>query len=203
VYALGPAAFRSDVARGKRVLEDCLGAPIAGFRAASYSIVRTTPWALDILVEEGFGYDSSIFPIHHDIYGLPGFSRFPIRLRCAAGDIVEIPPSTARLFGANCPVGGGGYFRLFPYPVTRWLLRRIARRDRRPSMVYLHPWEFDVDQPRLPAKATSRFRQYTNLRATEPRLRRLLREFRFAPIRDVLRAHPVTAVADVGALGWA
>ena len=201
VYKLGPAAFRADVARGRRVLEDCLGAPVAGFRAPSYSIVQSTTWALDILIEEGFAYDSSIFPIrHHDLYGMPGFSRFPIRLRCPAGEIVEVPPSTVRLLGRNCPVGGGGYFRLFPYAVTRWSLRRIARHDRRPAMVYLHPWEFDVDQPRLAAKATSRFRQYTNLGATEPRLRRLLREFRFAPICDVLREHPVAAATtDVGA----
>jgi polysaccharide deacetylase family protein (PEP-CTERM system associated) len=202
VYKLGPEAFRADAARGKRVLEDCLGASVAGYRAASYSIVGSTTWALDILVEEGFTYDSSIFPIrHHDIYGMPEFSRFPVRVRCPAGEILEIPPSTVRVFGKNCPVGGGGYFRLLPYAVTRWSFRRIARRDGRPAMVYLHPWEFDVEQPRLSAKATSRFRQYTNLRATEPRLRRLLRDFRFAPIRDVLREHPVTAPAmDVVAL---
>ena len=201
IYRLRQSEFRADIARGKRLLEDCLGAPVVGFRAPSYSIVASTTWALDVLIEEGFSYDSSIYPIrHHDLYGMPGFSRFPVRLRCSAGEILEIPPSTVRLFGRNCPVGGGGYFRLLPYAVTRWSLRRIVQRDGQPAMVYLHPWEFDVDQPRLPAKALSRFRQYTNLRATEPRLRRLLREFRFAPICEVLREHPVAAATDVGGL---
>lgn len=199
VYKQGPAEFRADVARSKRVLEDCLGAPVAGFRAASYSIISSTTWALDILIEEGFEYDSSISPIRHDIYGMPGFSRFPVRLRCPAGEILEIPPSTVRLLGWNCPVAGGGYFRLLPYAVTRWSFRRIARHDGWPAMVYLHPWEFDVDQPRLRAKAISRFRQYTNLRKTEPRLRRLLREFDFAPICEVMREYPVAAAAEVGA----
>src|SRR5262249_24850506 len=113
----------------------------------------------------------------------------------------EIPPSTVRLFGRNCPVGGGGYFRLLPYAVTRWSLRRILQRDGQPAMVYLHPWEFDIDQPRLPARALSRFRQYTNLPATQPRRRGLLGEFSFAPICEVRRERRVgAATADVGAV---
>lgn len=188
VYRLGPERFRDDVSRGKRVLEDCLGARVAGFRAASYSIVETTLWALDILIEEGFDYDSSIFPVRHDIYGVPGFHRFAVRLRRPAGEIVEIPPSTVRVLGRNWPVAGGGYFRILPYWVTRRAVRRINRRDRAPAIVYVHPWELDADQPRLHAGARSRFRHYTNLRHTEARLRRLLREFSFAPIRDVIDA---------------
>jgi polysaccharide deacetylase family protein (PEP-CTERM system associated) len=187
VYNLGPAGFRADVVRGKRILEDCLGEHVCGFRAASYSIVGSTLWALDVLIEEGFEYDSSVFPIRHDIYGIPSFSRFPVRVRCRAGEILEIPPSTVRLCGRNWPVAGGGYFRILPYWLTRLGIRRINDQDGQPAMVYVHPWEFDVDQPRLSAKATSRFRQYTNLRATEPRLRRLLQEFRFAPICEVVR----------------
>jgi polysaccharide deacetylase family protein (PEP-CTERM system associated) len=187
VYKLGPQRFRADVVRGKRVLEDCLGQPVVGFRAASYSIVTSTLWALDVLIEEGFQYDSSVFPIRHDIYGIPGFSRFPVKVRCAAGEILEIPPSTVRLLGNNWPVAGGGYFRLFPYALTRRAIGWINRHDRAPAMVYLHPWEFDVGQPRLPARRTAHFRQYANLGATEPRLRRLLTEFRFAPIREAMQ----------------
>jgi polysaccharide deacetylase family protein (PEP-CTERM system associated) len=186
VYRLGPARFRDDVTRSKRILEDCLGSRIRGFRAASYSIVETTLWALDILIEEGFEFDSSIFPVRHDLYGIPGFHRFAVRLRRGGGEIVEIPLSTVRLLGRNWPVAGGGYFRILPYWMTRMSVRQLNRRDRAPAIVYLHPWELDVDQPRLPAGAVSRFRQYTNLRQVESRLRRLLREFSFAPIRDVI-----------------
>jgi len=192
VYKLGARGFRDDVVRGKEALENCIGARVPGFRAASYSIVASTPWALDILVEAGFEYDSSIFPIRHDIYGIPGFSRFPVRVKCGAGEILEIPPSTVRLLGKNWPVAGGGYFRLLPYQVTTWAIRRLNERERRPAMVYVHPWEFDVAQPRLAAGRASRLRQYTNLHKTEPRLRRLLSEFRFAPIRDaILNGGPV------------
>lgn len=197
VYKLGPDGFRADVARAKGILEDCLGAPVAGFRAASYSIISSTLWAIEILIEEGFQYDSSIFPVRHDIYGIPDFSRFPIKIRCHAGEILEVPPSTVRLCGRNWPVAGGGYFRLFPYCVTRWSMRRINLQDGQPAMVYVHPWEFDVDQPRLPAKATSRFRQYTNLGETGPRLRRMLQQFRFAPIQDVIRPSGHYNVMDI------
>ena len=209
-YKLGPAGFRADVVRGKRLLEDCLGQRVEGFRAASYSIVQSSLWALDVLIEEGFSYDSSIFPVHHDIYGIPGFSRFPIKLRCRAGEIVEVPPSTVRWLGRNWPVAGGGYFRLLPYAVTRWAIRRINGHDRRAAMVYLHPWEFDVDQPRLRGSKTSQLRQYTNLHKTEPRLRQLLSEFQFAPIREAMRGDVIAierthaaqtvaaACADVG-----
>jgi polysaccharide deacetylase family protein (PEP-CTERM system associated) len=186
VYKLGRDGFEADVVRARRVLEDCLGARVAGFRAASWSIVAGTPWALDVLVEQGFRYDSSIFPIRHDIYGIPGFSRFPVRVRCAAGDIVEIPPSTVHLLGQNWPVAGGGYLRLLPYRLTRWSIQRINRRDAAPAMVYVHPWELDVDQPRLSASRSARLRQYTNLHRTEPRLRRLLAEFAFAPIAEAV-----------------
>jgi polysaccharide deacetylase family protein (PEP-CTERM system associated) len=187
VYKLGPAGFRADVIRGKRILEDCQGRAVNGFRAASWSIIASTPWAFDVLIEEGFQYDSSVFPIRHDIYGIPGFSRFPVKVRCRAGEIWEIPPSTVRLFGNNWPVAGGGYFRLFPYAVTRRAITHITEHDRAPAMVYLHPWELDGDQPRLQASRTARLRQYVNLDATEPRLRRLLTDFRFAPICEAMK----------------
>jgi polysaccharide deacetylase family protein (PEP-CTERM system associated) len=203
VYKLGPAGFRADVARGKGVLEDCLGTPVAGFRAASYSIVASTEWALDILIEEGFQYDSSIFPIRHDIYGIPGFSRFAVLIQREAGEILEIPPSTVRLFGRNWPVAGGGYFRLLPYPITSRCIRRINVSDGQPALVYIHPWELDLHQPRLRAKAISSFRQYLNLRKTEPRLRRLLQEFRFGPIAEAIRLPVSRATMGVGALRYA
>lgn len=197
-YRLGPQRFRDDVRRGKALLEDCLGAPVIGFRAASYSIVAGALWALDVLIEEGFAYDSSIFPVRHDLYGIPGFPRFAVRLRRAAGEIVEIPPSTVRLLGRTWPVAGGGYFRLLPYAVTRRAIRRVNQRDRAPALVYVHPWELDVEQPRLHASRLSRFRQYTNLHRTEARLRRLLDEFAFAPIRDVIDAEAVPLATWAG-----
>lgn len=203
VYKLGPAGFRADVARGKGVLEDCLGTPVAGFRAASYSIVASTEWALDILIEEGFQYDSSIFPIRHDIYGIPGFSRFAVLIQREAGEILEIPPSTVRLLGRNWPVAGGGYFRLLPYPITSRCIRRINVSDGQPALVYIHPWELDLHQPRLRAKAISSFRQYLNLRKTEPRLRRLLHEFRFGPIAEAIRLPVSAATMGGGALRYA
>lgn len=188
VYKLGPAGFRADVVRGKRILEDCLGAAVDGFRAASWSIITSTPWAFDVLIEEGFQYDSSVFPIRHDIYGIPSFSRFPVKVRCRAGEILEIPPSTVRLFGNNWPVAGGGYLRLFPYTLTQRAITRINRRDHAPAMVYVHPWEFDSDQPRLAASRKARLRQYANLNATAPRLRQLLTEFQFAPICEAFKS---------------
>jgi polysaccharide deacetylase family protein (PEP-CTERM system associated) len=205
VYRLTREEFRTDVSHAKRLLEELTGTPVVGFRAASCSLVESTLWALDVLIEEGFEYDSSIFPIRHDIYGIPDFQRFPVRLRCAAGEIVEIPLSTVRLWGRNWPVAGGGYLRLLPYCMTRAAVRHINRRDRAAAIVYVHPWEIDVAQPRLPASARARLRQYTNLRHTEKRLRRLLDEFRFAPLRDalpwskIMTADPVV-IPQAGAL---
>lgn len=199
-YKLGPAAFRQDVSRARRILEDCIGDAVHGFRAASWSIVHDSLWALDILVEEGFRYDSSIFPIRHDIYGIPGFSRTPVRIRCAAGEILEIPASTVHLGGRNWPAAGGGYFRLLPYAVTRWAIHRIND-DALPAMVYVHPWELDVDQPRLPAPLLSRLRQYSNLRATAGRLRQLCGEFPFAPLAEAFAALSAAApVVEIDAL---
>lgn len=186
VYKQTRAEFRADVSRAKAVLEDRLGRPVRGFRAASYSVVPATLWALDVLIENGFAYDSSIFPIRHDLYGVPGFSRTPVRMTCPAGEILEIPASTVRWCGYTWPVAGGGYLRLLPYRITRNAIRRINREDGVAALVYVHPWELDVGQPRLPAPWRARFRQYSNLRQTEPRLRRLLREFRFTSIVEAV-----------------
>lgn len=187
VYEQPPKEFREETIRAKKLLEDVTGSAVLGYRAASYSIVRRSLWALDTLVELGFAYDSSIFPVRHDRYGIPDAKRMPHRLATPAGRaIVEWPLSTARIFGAKLPVSGGGYFRLLPYWLTRWGLNSINRREARPFIFYLHPWEIDPAQPRVEASRLSRFRHYTNLEKCEGRLRRLLREFRFGTVRDGL-----------------
>jgi polysaccharide deacetylase family protein (PEP-CTERM system associated) len=187
VYEQSPQEFREETLRSKKLLEDVTGSPILGYRAASYSIVRESLWALDTLVELGFAYDSSIFPVHHDRYGIPDAERVPHRLSTPAKQsIVEWPLSTAKAFGFKLPVSGGGYFRLFPYWLTRWGLKSINEGERRPFVFYLHPWEVDPDQPRVSASWLSQFRHYTNLGECERRLRRLLAEFNFGTARDGL-----------------
>jgi polysaccharide deacetylase family protein (PEP-CTERM system associated) len=187
VYEQSQAEFREETLRSKGLLEDITGRPILGYRAASYSVVRRSLWALDILVELGFAYDSSIFPVRHDRYGIPDAKRAPHRVSTAGGAcIVEWPLATANVLGLRLPVAGGGYFRLLPYWLSRWGLKSINRRDRQPFIFYLHPWEIDPDQPRVPATWLSRFRHYTNLEKCEGRLRRLLGEFPFASVRDGL-----------------
>jgi polysaccharide deacetylase family protein (PEP-CTERM system associated) len=182
-----PHAFREEVRGAKAVLEALIGEPVVGYRAPSFSITDKTRWALDVLCEEGFRYDSSVFPIHHDRYGIPDAPRFPYVIDLQGGTLSEFPPSTVALIGrTNLPIGGGGYLRLFPFWMTRWGLRRINRRERQPAMVYLHPWEIDPEQPRIPARWLSRWRHYTNLDKTVYRLDHLLREFRFGAIRTVL-----------------
>lgn len=187
VYDLDPDAFREDVRSSKALLEAQSGQPVLGYRAPSYSITTRSLWALDVLVEEGFRYDASIFPIRHDRYGIPDAPRHPHVIECAAGPLLEIPPATTRL-GTNMPVAGGGYFRLLPYAYTRWGIGRVNAQEGKPAVFYLHPWEIDADQPRLQAGAVSRFRHYRNLHLTERRLRALLNDFPFAPMRDVFAA---------------
>jgi polysaccharide deacetylase family protein (PEP-CTERM system associated) len=188
VYDQTPRAFRADVGRAKRLLEDLTGTPVLGFRAPSYSITPRSLWAIDILIEEGHVYDTSIFPIHHDRYGIPTSARCGYVLSRSGGSLIEVPASTIRVGAWNLPVSGGGYFRLLPYAWTRWAITRLNTLDRRPAVFYLHPWEIDPQQPRLKAGLLSRLRHYGNLGSTEPRLRRLLREFSFAPMRAVLPA---------------
>jgi polysaccharide deacetylase family protein (PEP-CTERM system associated) len=179
--------FRDDVRRAKSLLEDVTGKEVEGYRAPTYSITSQTLWALDILVEEGFRYDSSIFPIHHDRYGIPNAERFPHVIRCSTGEIIEFPPSTVRVFGQNMPIAGGGYFRLIPYPVFRWGVDRINHEESKSAIFMIHAWEVDPDQPVLPGKRINVWRHRLNLRRTEPRLKKLLKDFRFAPVREVLR----------------
>lgn len=186
IYDQTPRAFRDDVRRAKDVLEGASGQRVEGYRAPSFSITARSLWALDVLIEEGYRYDASIFPIRHDRYGIPDSPRHPYVLPRNGGALVEAPGSTARIGPMNLPVGGGGYFRILPYAWTRWGIARLNARERRPAVFYLHPWEIDPDQPRMHASLLSRFRHYRNLDQTEPRLRRLLSEFRFAPLRQVL-----------------
>jgi polysaccharide deacetylase family protein (PEP-CTERM system associated) len=188
IYEQTPQEFREETRRSKQILEDQTGTPLSGYRAASYSIVKTSLWALDVIAEAGFEYDSSIVPTHHDLYGIPGAQALPHRLTTQGGaTLVEFPPSTYRLLGVNVPVGGGGYFRLYPYRLTRYFLRRINRTRRAPFIFYLHPWEIDPGQPRVHASIRSRFRHYLNLDRTEVRLRQLARDFRFGTVRAVLQ----------------
>ena len=183
----GEQDFRTDIVRSKSIIEDQLGIAVKSYRAPSYSITSKTLWALEIIRDSGFEYDSSIFPIVHDRYGIPQAPRFPHYQSLAGGaTIAEFPPSTLRLGRINLPVAGGGYLRLLPYAVTAWAIRNINSKEMQPAMVYLHPWEIDPDQPRINAGWRSRFRHYHNLQSTEARLLRLLDDFSWAPMADVL-----------------
>jgi polysaccharide deacetylase family protein (PEP-CTERM system associated) len=188
IYRQSQSAFRAETARSKRLLEDLTGSAVIGYRAASFSITRQSLWALDVLIDLGFEYDSSVFPIHHDRYGIPDASPSPGRLRAPSGRLLtEFPLAAASFGGFKVPVSGGGYFRLLPYWVTRAGLRQINRRYGRPIAFYVHPWELDPDQPRVQVGALSRWRHYTNLRCCEARLERLLAEFEFDTMAAVLQ----------------
>lgn len=185
VGSQSPASFRSDVRDSKKLLEDIVGQPVRGYRAANFSMGARTSWAFGILEEEGYAYSSSVYPIHHDHYGEPWAPRAPFTPQ-GTEELLEIPLTTMRLFGVNMPCGGGGYFRLWPYPVSSWALRRVNRIEQRPFVFYLHPWEIDPGQPRVPGvKLSSRLRHYMNLSMVNERLRRLLEEFRWNRVDEV------------------
>ena len=182
-----PEEFRADVRLSKKILEDITGAEVLGYRAPTYSVVSDTLWALDVLLEEGFLYDSSIFPIRHDRYGIPDAQRFPSIVR-ENGDsaLWEFPISTLRLAGLKIPFVGGGYTRHFPRAFVHWCMRRLNSVEGQAAVVYIHPWEIDPEQPRQPAPMLTRIRHYRNLGKTRERLAALLREFRFTTMRRVL-----------------
>ena len=187
VYRQSPKVFREETLRSKGLLEELVQMPVRGYRAASYSITNRSLWALDILAEAGFDYDSSIFPVHHDRYGIPDAPKYPYRLTAPKGkQLVEFPLSTASVFGYRLPVAGGGYFRLYPYSLTRAGLNQINNKANKPFIFYLHPWEIDPDQPRVAASRLSRFRHYNNLHKCKSRLRRLMSDFSFTTAWDVL-----------------
>ncbi|MBD3640935.1 MAG: DUF3473 domain-containing protein [Marinobacter sp.] len=196
IYNQTPDVFREETRRSKAILEDILGEPVTGYRAASYSITAQSRWALDILAEEGFTWDSSIFPVHHDRYGMPDAPRWPYRLKTDNGhELAEFPLSTLKLPGYTLPIAGGGYFRLFPYWFSQWGLGSINRQGR-PFVFYLHPWEVDPEQPRLEVKWLSRFRHYNNLDVCEARLNKLLQRFDFGPMGEVLQEAGVLEPAN-------
>jgi polysaccharide deacetylase family protein (PEP-CTERM system associated) len=185
VYRQTPAEFRGDLRRAQGVLQDLTGEPVRAYRAPSFSITRRSLWALDILIEEGFTIDSSIYPTVHDRYGIAGAPCRPYPIARPAGELWEFPMPVLRRLGYPLPVGGGGYLRLYPYAVTRYGLRAINR-EGRPFVAYLHPWEVDPEQPRLKPGRLRAFRHYVNLHRTRRRLRKLLRDFRFGTVSEVL-----------------
>jgi polysaccharide deacetylase family protein (PEP-CTERM system associated) len=190
--------FRAETVRAKACLENQAQLPVLGYRAASYSITNRSLWALDILVELGFAYDSSIFPVHHDCYGIPGSPRWPYLFETSSGgSLIEFPLLTLMVGGYRLTVADGGYFRLYPCRLTGFALPRINRLERRPFIFYLHPWEIDPDQPRIRTRWLSNFRHYTNWSRCEARLRRLLQDFSFAPVKDVLDTLTIAKINTV------
>ncbi|SDY22593.1 XrtA system polysaccharide deacetylase [Nitrosomonas halophila] len=185
VTEMNPAQFRDDIIRSKQLLEDIGGLPIAGYRAPSFSIDGHNLWALDCLEEAGYRYSSSIYPVRHDHYGMPEAPRFAFHPN-PSGKLLELPVTTVRMFGRNLPSGGGGYFRLWPYAVSRWCLQRVNTVDRQPVIFYFHPWEIDPDQPRQQAiNFKTRFRHYLNLGRMENRLAALTRHFHWGRMDQV------------------
>jgi polysaccharide deacetylase family protein (PEP-CTERM system associated) len=172
-----PDNFRDDISRSKKLLEDIGGVAVQGYRAPSFSIGANNLWALDLLQDAGYRYSSSIYPIQHDHYGMPEAPRFAFRPRGESG-LLELPVTTVNVFGRNYPAGGGGYFRMLPYPMSRWCLNRVNRQDSQPCMFYFHPWEIDAGQPRQSGiNFKTRFRHYVNLSRMEGKIRALLRDF--------------------------
>ena len=184
VWDQTPDAFRADIVRARTLLQDVTGQRVRGYRAASWSLDERTPWAHRIMAEAGYEYSSSIYPIAHDHYGLPDAPDFPFYVKSAG--ILEIPASTSRLLGRNLPAAGGGYFRLMPLAVSRWLMQRISRTREMPAVFYFHPWELDPEQPRMTGiTARTRFRHYVNLQRFEPRLARLLRDLKWGRMDEI------------------
>jgi polysaccharide deacetylase family protein (PEP-CTERM system associated) len=188
IYHQTPEEFRQDVRKSKQLLEDIIGIPVIGYRAPTYSITEKSLWALDILIEEGFKYDSSIFPTRHDRYGIPDAERFPHVLHRPAGEIIEFPPSTIQFGSTNIPISGGGYFRLLPYSLFKLGWQILHRRESKPAIFFLHPWEVDPEQPVVPGTKLNIWRHRVNLKRTEGRLNQLLNDFSFAPVRQVLES---------------
>lgn len=188
VYEQKPEVFKEETISSKKLIEDIVGQQVKGYRAASYSVTPRSLWALETLIDAGFEYDSSIFPVHHDRYGMPGA---PLNIHTAQTDgdkaITEFPLTSASFLGRRLPVAGGGYFRIYPYPFTKIMLGRAAREIDQPFIFYLHPWEIDPEQPRIPgASKLSRFRHYTNLSRCHGRLSKLLDDFDFTTVEAVI-----------------
>lgn len=192
---LTEAEFFQDVSHAKALLEDIGGQSVQGYRAPSFSIGTGNLWALDTLLRAGYRYSSSIYPVKHDHYGMPDAPRFAHQIR---EGLMEVPPTTLRLFNRNLPSSGGGYFRLLPYALSRWMLQQVNQRDAESAIFYFHPWEIDPEQPRVPGIGLkTRFRHYVNIGRTEQRLARLLKDFRWGRMDDIFlkdRAQEVPVV---------
>ncbi len=196
VHHFTPETFRDDLLRSKHALEDVTGSPVFGFRAPTFSVMRQTGWAIDVLADCGFEYDSSIFPVRHDRYGIPDAPRGPFWAVGSSREILELPPLTYQVGKFNLPVAGGGYFRLFPLGVMRAGMRQNAKSPPPAvAMLYFHPWEFDPDQPRLPLRPLARWRTYVGMHRTTARLQSLLRGREFARAIDVVRAIKASNIA--------
>lgn len=187
ITAQTPEHFREDIRKAKQILEDTTGLPVHGYRAPSFTITAETQWALPIIAEEGYLYDSSVFPVRHDRYGMPDANPWCHQVETRSGFLWEVPLSTLKVGGLRLPIAGGGYLRLYPYGVLRWMLRRVEAQGH-PLVLYLHPWELDPQQPRMNGPLLSKFRHYVNLHKTERRLAGLLNDFSFAPLREAIPA---------------
>ena len=185
VAELTPEEFREEVRTTKRILEDISGAPVRGYRAPHFSLIPGCEWALDVLVEEGYAYDSSLFPVARRGYGYPAGARDPYWIERPAGRLAEVPPATLEMWGRKFPAAGGGFFRLFPYALVKRALSDCEHRAA-PGTFYIHPWEIDPDQPVVNAPAADRWKHHVGIGRTPARLRRLLSDFRFSPIAETV-----------------
>jgi polysaccharide deacetylase family protein (PEP-CTERM system associated) len=197
VYSLTPDEFREDTRAAVRALEDAAGVKVQGYRAPSWTITGQSLWALDVLAEEGFTYDSSIYPIRHDLYGVPGAKRFPYLLKCPNGQVLqEFPPTTVRMFGQNLPGAGGGYLRIFPMSYTNWVFRKFEREYNEQVVVYVHPWEVDPQQPRISHSLKSTIRHYTGLASTERKLEALVTRYAFESYAQIRASEEFRALVE-------
>ena len=188
VYESTPEEFRSDIKKAKHIIEDSTGTNVCGFRATSFSFNESNLWALDILIEEGFSYDSSIFPIRRSMYGIPCWQRFPHLISRNGGRIYELPPSTISFLKNNIPVAGGAYLRFLPLSIITWGIKRINQVEQKPAVLYLHPWEIDTGQPMLRVSSLTRLRHYKNIEKVESKIKKILSEFRFGTAADLVKS---------------
>jgi len=205
VFEMAPAEFREDTRQAKQAIEDACGRPVRGYRAPSFSITSASLWALEVLVELGFEYDSSIFPVEHLSYGIPHAPRFPFLIRTASGSLVEFPLTTVQFGQLRSPLSGGAYIRLLPYWYIRWGFRYLNHHENQAFCFYLHPWELDPEQPRIKASLTARLRHYLGLRGAQSKLSRLLRDFDFQQMgaivkecKSSLAEAPIQSLAQLG-----
>jgi len=198
IFDLTPQEFREDTRRAKAVIEDATGKQVIGYRAPSFSVTKKSSWSLNILVEEGFRYDSSVFPVEHPSYGIPDAPRTPYWINTASGRILEFPLPTLSIGSKRAPIGGGAYLRLLPYSYTRWSIRHLNRHENLPVCVYIHPWELDPQQPRMGGNLSAQARHYFGLHGTEAKLKKLLRDVEFCPLASLIaQLSPVEVALSV------